>query len=125
MAESIVGRIHFMILRGNITFSEMPYYYNAADCLIFTSDFEGSPCNIQEAIACNLPIVSVDVGDVKEQIKNISHSYITNRDANEIGKKLAEVLILQKRSVGYIKIEKIDKIRIISKIIDLYYNILK
>lgn len=37
----------------------------AADALIFTSPFEGSPCVVQEALACGLPIASVEVGDVR------------------------------------------------------------
>jgi glycosyltransferase involved in cell wall biosynthesis len=42
---------------------DMPLYYAAADLLIVTSDTEGGPSSVKEALACGLPVVSVDVGD--------------------------------------------------------------
>ncbi len=45
--------------------TEVPWLYAACDLLLLTSDNEGSPMAIKEALAMNLPIVSVDVGDVR------------------------------------------------------------
>ena len=39
-------------------------YYYAADVMILTSEWEGSPNVVKEAMACNLPTVCFDVGDV-------------------------------------------------------------
>jgi glycosyltransferase involved in cell wall biosynthesis len=47
---------------------DMPLYYAAADALIVTSDLEGGPSCVKEALACGLPVVSVPVGD--QQILN-------------------------------------------------------
>src|SRR6185437_7286146 len=43
--------------------TEIPYFMNACDALVFTSMQEGSPNVVKEALACNLPVVSVPVGD--------------------------------------------------------------
>ena len=43
------------------------------DILVLTSYFEGSPNIVKEAISCGLPVISVDVGDVKEQIDGIDN----------------------------------------------------
>lgn len=48
----------------------------SADCMILTSFSEGSPQVIKEALSCNLPIVSVDVGDVGEILQNVAGSHI-------------------------------------------------
>lgn len=43
----------------------VPHYYNSSKLLILTSDHEGSPNAIKEAMASNLLIVSTNVGDVR------------------------------------------------------------
>jgi glycosyltransferase involved in cell wall biosynthesis len=42
---------------------EMPWYYAAADLMIVTSEREGGPSSVKEALACGCPVVSVAVGD--------------------------------------------------------------
>ena len=53
------------------SYKDVVHYINAADVLLMTSFKEGSPVMVKEALACNLPVVSTDVGDVKEMIKSI------------------------------------------------------
>jgi teichuronic acid biosynthesis glycosyltransferase TuaC len=43
-------------------------HYRAADALVITSRHEGGPLVAWEALACNLPIVSLDVGGVRERV---------------------------------------------------------
>jgi len=50
---------------SKVYYTEMPWYYSAADAMILCSDSEGSPTSVKEALACNLPVVSTDVGDVR------------------------------------------------------------
>jgi glycosyltransferase involved in cell wall biosynthesis len=93
-------QIYFIKLQGDIKPSEMPYYYNAADCLLLTSDNEGSPTVVQEALSCNCPVVSVEVGDVKDRLAGVWPSKIVKRDSAEIGKGIIEILKIGKRSNG-------------------------
>jgi len=52
--------------------------FDAADLLLFTSrpGSEGSPTVVKEAIAMNLPVVAVDVGDVAELLRGVSDSAV-------------------------------------------------
>ena len=45
---------------SDVKFSELPYYYSAANMLLLTSFSEGSPNVVKEALACNCPVVSID-----------------------------------------------------------------
>lgn len=63
-------------------------YMNACDAFAMASSHEGSPVAIREALACNLPVVSVDVGDVKDHIGKIEGCYMCERDPDDMAEKL-------------------------------------
>lgn len=73
-----------LIIIPNVDSQRLALYFNAVNCLIFLSNSEGSPNLIKESLACGLPVVSVDVGDVKEVIGLTRHSRIVNRNEYEI-----------------------------------------
>ena len=75
---------------------EMPDYYRAADVLVVTSELEGGPSSVKEALACGLPVVSVPVGDVDTLREVPSHCFVAERDPSSIAAKL--LLALQKRT---------------------------
>jgi glycosyltransferase involved in cell wall biosynthesis len=99
-AESLCGRIRFVVLDGNVPPHLIPSMMNAADCLLLTSDWEGSPNVVKEALACNLPVVSVEVGDVRERLERVHPSAIVPRDSCEIGKAISDTLRQGQRSNG-------------------------
>jgi len=84
----------------NLTKEEVLYRMNASDILLVTSFHEGSPNIVKESMACNLPIVSVNVGDVAERIENCENSRIVSYNANEIASKIKDILKENKRSNG-------------------------
>ncbi|AHF99741.1 glycosyl transferase [Halostagnicola larsenii XH-48] len=59
---------------------EIPYYMNASDVLLVTSKRESGPMVVKEAAACNLPVVSTDVGFVSETVGDVSHCVVSDRD---------------------------------------------
>jgi glycosyltransferase involved in cell wall biosynthesis len=79
---------------------QMPAYYRAADALLCTSLNEGSPNVVKEALACNLPVVSVPVGDVEQRLIGVKPSAVVPRDAEEIGKALADIFVSKQRCNG-------------------------
>ena len=77
---------------------------NAADLLLVTSFSETGPLIVKEAIACNCPVVSTDVGNVREVISDKNNSYITSYNAKEIEDAIKKIL----RSKDFISNTKID-----------------
>lgn len=82
---------------------QVQWLYNAVDCVIMTSHHEGSPQFIKEAMACNCPIVSVDVGDVKHVISGVDGCFLAERTPEDIAEKL-DMAINQGKTNGREKV---------------------
>jgi glycosyltransferase involved in cell wall biosynthesis len=79
--------IELLELRGR-TRKEVSLLLNSCNLLLLTSFSEGSPQIIKEAMACNCPIVSTDVGDVHEIIGETKGCYITSYNPVEVTDKV-------------------------------------
>ena len=88
----------------NKTPQEVVQYMNAADCLLLTSVQEGSPNVIKEAMACNCPIVTTDVGDVRERLTGLDGCYILDeqdmQSAEQLAKLISKAIQYGKRTDG-------------------------
>lgn len=81
--------IHFLM---NVSNEHTPIWYNAADVVILTSLWEGSPNVIKEAMACNRPIVSTNVGDVSWLFEKIDGCYLTDFDVKNCAENIEKAL---------------------------------
>jgi teichuronic acid biosynthesis glycosyltransferase TuaC len=77
---------------SKVHYREMPWYYSAADAMILCSDSEGSPTAVKEALACNLPVVSTDVGDVRDILHGIAGVEIAGQTSEALAGALKRVL---------------------------------
>jgi teichuronic acid biosynthesis glycosyltransferase TuaC len=98
LAKSIPDVSLYMV--SNATHEEMPLIMNAADCLLVTSLHEGSPNIVKEAMACNLPVVSVPCGDVSERLSMTRPGAIRPYDTAALAAAIREVLEVGCRSNG-------------------------
>lgn len=105
--------------------SEVSLIMNAADVLLMTSYWEGSPNVVKEAMASNLPVVSVDVGDVKEVIKGTRHCYLGRYEAKDLANKLSLVLRANERSNGRTRIPDLCSEKIAERLLTLYHHVLR
>lgn len=99
-------------------------YMSACDALEFTSFQEGSPNIIKQAMACNLPIVSTDVGDVREVIAGTKGCYVCDPDVGAFVARLEPILADGQRTNGRAKVQHLAGPSVARKIIGVYERVL-
>jgi len=109
--------LHFI---DSVKFEDLPYYYSAADLLLLTSKSEGSPNVIKEAMACNCPIVSTDVGDVRGVIAKINGCYLTSFEIEDVADKIIMAINYGNRTNGRMKMKIYSNKVIAEKITNTY-----
>jgi len=115
-----------LLVIADVPHDQVALYMNACDVLLFTSAHEGSPTVIKEALACNLPIVSVDVGDVRERIGAIDGCVICFEDTpTVIAQGLIQVLESPQRIQALTEVQNMNNELIVQQIVDIYEYVLK
>ncbi len=103
---------------------KIPLYLNAADMLVLSSKYEGSVNVVKEAMACNTPIVSTNVGDVQKNISGLQSCLISDNNPVDFAAKIDEVLLLAHRSNGRDRIFELqlDSVSVANKLKEIYKN---
>ena len=78
----------------------VPTYMNACDVLLLISTYEGSPMVVKEALACNLPVVASDVGDVAQVIGGVEGCALCDGTPQDAARKLAHMLAQGRLTAG-------------------------
>lgn len=118
-ARGQVPALEILQARG-VPQARMPLYLNAADVFVLASLWEGSPNALKEAMAVNLPVISVDAGDAGELIGPTQDCYLVPRDPEVIAAKIVEVCRSGRRTEGrqwilYLSMESVAR-----RIIEVY-----
>jgi glycosyltransferase involved in cell wall biosynthesis len=88
------ARLHVVT---RVPHQDMPDYYRAADCCLLTSDWEGSPNVVKEALLSGLPVVTTDVGDVRRWVPLSPESAIADATPPALATAVARVLRERRR----------------------------
>jgi len=121
--DALDERVRLQAVKG-VPHDRMPLYYNAADVLLVPSLREGSPNTVKEAMACNLPVVSTDVGDARKRLGPVSNSHVCIDDS-ELTDALVSVLDSGERSDGRSYVEEVSLERMGERLRAVYESVLR
>lgn len=114
----------------NMTHNEICKWLNASDVVLLTSFHEGSPNIIKEAMACNCPVVSTDVGDVKYIFGNTAGYFLGLFTPNDLADGINKAILFsnsERKTKGRQRILdlEIDSAAIAERITMVYRKVLK
>lgn len=117
--------VDLMELKG-YTREEVNLLFCAVGALLLTSYNEGSPQVVKEAMACGCPIVSVDVGDVKERFDGLAGCFVAQgREPQELAELLQKALSFEGRTEGRkrLVIDGLDNTSIARRLFEIYERV--
>jgi teichuronic acid biosynthesis glycosyltransferase TuaC len=129
LAESAVERARHELpmlqlhVATRVSPERIPLLMSAADCLLLTSSIEGSPNVVKEALMCNLPVISTEVGDVAELLDDVTPSYICAASEASLAQAVVSCLREPRRSNGRARSTRLDAQVIADLLLELYREI--
>jgi teichuronic acid biosynthesis glycosyltransferase TuaC len=113
---------------SDVTRETIVLYYNAVDCYLLTSDFEGSPNAVKEALACGTPVVSRNVGSTIDLLKGVPNCEVVDGESAVL---LAEAVLntivnQEKLNVrdSFMK-KNLDTVSVTNQITQIYRDVVK
>ncbi len=98
-------------------------YMNASNALILSSIAEGSPNVVKEAMACNIPVVATNVGDVEDVIGHTEGCTVCGQNAEELAVGIEKALAHIERTTGRDDIKYLDSSVIAQRVIAVYEQV--
>jgi teichuronic acid biosynthesis glycosyltransferase TuaC len=119
--------LHYL---DKVPHEKMHDWYNAADILLLTSLWEGSPNVVKEAMACNCPVVSTDVGDIRWLFGDTPGHFIADFTPEDTAAKIGEALAFVEKNGKANGREQLielglDANTIAKRIVDVYQNLVR
>lgn len=118
----VPAQIHFM---SGIPNDQVPAWFNASNCLLLTSLHEGSPTVVKEALACNVPVVSVNVGDVADRIEGIDGCYLAESNPRDLAQKLRLLQPQTIRVAGRQRVQELAHTAIAERLKEFYQQLVR
>lgn len=119
-----IGDLELIEMKGYTREQVVTLMYKCK-ALLLTSIREGSPQVVKEALACDCPIVSVDVGDVSERLDGLDGCYVVkSREPKELAEALEKAIAFG-RTKGRERLlsDGLDNEQVARKLIEIYERV--
>lgn len=128
LSVELAGGCELIELAG-YTKKQVALLMNACNLQLTTSLKESGPLVVKEAMACNRPIVTTDVGDVRWIVGNTKGCYITSFDPQECAERISQAIAFsqnEKHTNGRDRIISLglDSKAVADKIMGIYNDVI-
>ncbi len=100
--------------------TQVVQYINACNALVLPSLIEGSPNIVKEAMACNVPVVATDVGDVRQVIGQTDGCAVCPPDPVAFAGALEKAILRTQPTTGREDIRHLDRSVVAQQVIAVY-----
>jgi teichuronic acid biosynthesis glycosyltransferase TuaC len=131
LAQAAVERLHARGITGELVVAsglpqtQVVQYINASNALILSSIHEGSPNIVKETMACNVPVVSTDVGDVAQVIGRTKGCKVCPADPDALATALEEAFLPRGPTTGRADIEHLECSVVAKQVIAVYEHAMR
>lgn len=109
-----------LVVANGLPQTTVVQYMNASNVLILPSLAEGTPNVVKEAMACNIPVVATDVGDVAQVIGQTESCSVCPFDAEALAYALARAIQHEEPTTGRADIAHLESSVVIEQVLELY-----
>lgn len=109
-----------LVVANGLPQATVVQYINASNVLILPSLSEGSPNIVKETMACNVPVVATNVGDVVDVIGKTKGCAVCPFDADALADALTEAIEHTEPTTGRADIQHLDLHLVAQRVIGVY-----
>ncbi|HEV2580666.1 MAG TPA: glycosyltransferase, partial [Ktedonobacteraceae bacterium] len=131
LAQAAFERLHTrgvdaeLVVANGLPHEQVAHYINASNAVLLTSFTEGSPNIVKEAMACNVPVVSTNVGDVAQLISDTDGCAVCPGDPDALADALVVALHHTEPTTGRSNIQHLDRSAVAPQVIAVYEQVIK
>ena len=122
VAEAAATDVTLRVL-SDVDYERVPLYMNASDAVLVTSRRESGPMVVKEATACNVPVVSTDVGFARDVLAGVSGAHVCD-DETALVEALDAVLEGNGRIDGRDRVDDLSLDRAGDRLVSVYRRVL-
>ncbi|MHB8599230.1 MAG: glycosyltransferase, partial [Ktedonobacteraceae bacterium] len=109
-----------LVVATGLPQTQVLQYINASNALVLPSLIEGSPNIVKETMACNVPVVATDVGDVADVIGKTAGCAVCLPDPTAFANALEQAILRKEPTTGREDISHLDRTIVAQQVIAVY-----
>ncbi len=114
-----------LVVATGLPQTQVVQYINASNALALPSLIEGSPNIVKETMACNVPVVATDVGDVADVIGKTAGCAVCPPDPTAFANALEQAILRKEPTTGREDISHLDRTIVAQQVIAVYLQAIR